>query len=51
MLHTILLDFQWTNLIQPQWYIENGGLWFILLVVFAETGLFAGFFQIGRAHV
>ena len=47
MLETILLDFQWTNLIQPQWYINTGGLWFILLVVFAETGLFAGFFLPG----
>lgn len=47
MLHTFLLEFHWTNLIQPQWYIENGGLWFILLVVFAETGLFAGFFLPG----
>ena len=47
MLHTILLEIQWTNLIQPQWYIENGGLWFILLVVFSETGLFAGFFLPG----
>ncbi|MBU3714711.1 MAG: DedA family protein [Ferruginibacter sp.] len=43
----ILLDFVWTNLLQPQWYIDNGGLWFILLVVFAETGLFAGFFLPG----
>ena len=42
-----LLDFTWTNLIQPQWYIEHGGLWFILFVVFAETGLFAGFFLPG----
>ena len=41
---TILLDFHWTQLLQPQWYIENGGLWFILFAVFAETGLFAGFF-------
>ena len=24
------------QLLQPQWYIENGGLWFILFVVFAE---------------
>jgi membrane-associated protein len=40
----ILLDFHWTELLQPQWYIENGGLWFILFAVFAETGLFAGFF-------
>ncbi len=47
MFLSILLDFQWVNLLQPQWYIENGGLWFILLVVFAETGLFAGFFLPG----
>ena len=40
----ILLDFHWTQLLQPQWYIENGGIWFILFAVFAETGLFAGFF-------
>jgi membrane-associated protein len=40
----ILLDFTWTQLLQPQWYIEHGGLWLLLFVVFAETGLFAGFF-------
>ncbi|MBC6492473.1 alkaline phosphatase [Flavihumibacter stibioxidans] len=28
-------------------YIANGGLWMILLIVFAETGLFAGFFLPG----
>lgn len=44
MLDFILLDFHWTQLLQPQWYIENGGLWFIVFAVFAETGLFAGFF-------
>lgn len=43
----ILLDFQWTNLLQPQFYIENGGLWLLLFVIFAETGLFAGFFLPG----
>lgn len=32
---------------QPQFYIEHGGLWLILLVVFAETGLFVGFFLPG----
>lgn len=43
-----LLDaFHWTNLLQPQWYIENGGLWVLLFVVFAETGLFVGFFLPG----
>ena len=47
MLDFILLDFNWMQLLQPQWYIENGGLWFILFAVFAETGLFAGFFLPG----
>ena len=47
MLHFILLDFSWTQLLQPQWYIENGGLWLLLFVVFAETGLFVGFFLPG----
>ncbi|MDX1936856.1 MAG: VTT domain-containing protein [Flavihumibacter sp.] len=47
MLDLILLDFHFTDLLQPQWYIQNGGLWFVLFVVFAETGLFAGFFLPG----
>lgn len=47
MFDFILLDFTWTQLLQPQWYIENGGLWFIMFVIFAETGLFAGFFLPG----
>lgn len=47
MLDFILLDFNWTQLLQPQWYIDNGGLWFVLFIVFAETGLFAGFFLPG----
>ena len=32
---------------QPQFYIEHGGLWLLLFVVFAETGLFVGFFLPG----
>jgi membrane-associated protein len=44
MHYLILLDFHWTQLLQPKWYIDHGGLWFILFAVFAETGLFAGFF-------
>ncbi len=40
----LLEAFHWTNLLQPQFYIENGGLWLLLFVVFAETGLFFGFF-------
>ncbi len=47
MLTSILLEFHWSQLLQPQFYIENGGLWLLLFVVFAETGLFAGFFLPG----
>ena len=39
--------FHWSQLLQPQFYIEHGGLWLILFVVFAETGLFVGFFLPG----
>ena len=47
MIDFVMLNFHWTQLLQPQWYIENGGLWFIVFVIFAETGLFAGFFLPG----
>jgi membrane-associated protein len=48
MYDSLLLDaFHWSQLLQPQFYIEHGGLWLILFVVFAETGLFAGFFLPG----
>jgi len=40
----LLESFNWTQLLQPQFYVENGGLWLLLFVVFAETGLFIGFF-------
>ncbi|MEJ7610523.1 MAG: VTT domain-containing protein [Ferruginibacter sp.] len=40
-------NFTWTDLLTPMFYIVFGGLWFILFVVFAETGLFAGFFLPG----
>ena len=43
----LLDNFHWSQLLQPQWYVENGGLWLLLLVVFAETGLFVGFFVPG----
>jgi len=39
--------FHWAQLLQPQFYVENGGLWLLLFVVFAETGLFVGFFLPG----
>lgn len=47
MLSIILDSFSWHQLLQPQFYIEHGGLWLLLFVVFAETGLFAGFFLPG----
>lgn len=40
----LLEAFHWSQLLQPQFYVENGGLWLLLIVVFAETGLFVGFF-------
>src|SRR5436309_16017832 len=43
----VFLDFHWHNLINPQFYIEYGGLWLLLFVIFAETGLFADFFLPG----
>lgn len=43
------LAFEFKELLNPQFYIENGGLWMIVFIVFAETGLFAGFFLPGDA--
>ena len=45
--------FEWTQLLNPEFYItfEIGGielgLYIVLFIVFAETGLFAGFFLPG----
>jgi membrane-associated protein len=39
--------FSWKDLLTPMFYIINGGLWLLLFIVFAETGLFAGFFLPG----
>ncbi len=44
-----ILGISFTELLNPQFYIEHGGLWMILFIVFAETGLFAGFFLPGDA--
>ena len=42
MIH--LLSFDWHELLQPQFYIDNGGLWLLVFIIFAETGLLVGFF-------
>jgi membrane-associated protein len=39
--------FTWKDLFNPMFYIIYGGLWFLLFIIFAETGLFAGFFLPG----
>lgn len=46
-------DFDWTQLVNPEFYINftigdiKLGLYIVLFIVFAETGLFAGFFLPG----
>ncbi len=40
-------SFHWKDLLTPMFYIKYGGLWLLLLIVFAETGLFVGFFLPG----
>lgn len=47
MLDAILLSFDWKQLLSPEFYIQAGGLWLILFIIFAETGLFVGFFLPG----
>jgi len=44
-----ILGITWKDVLNPQFYIDHGGLWMILFIVFAETGLFAGFFLPGDA--
>lgn len=44
---TVKKKFTWKDLVNPMFYIVYGGLWLLLFIVFAETGLFAGFFLPG----
>lgn len=37
-------EFSWTDLLTPMFYILYGGIWLLLIIIFAETGLFIGFF-------
>lgn len=47
--NTLLIHkpFSLIDLVNPQFYIHYGGLWLLLFIVFAETGLFLGFFLPG----
>ena len=42
-----LLSITFRDLLNPEFYINNGGLWVLLFIVFAETGLMVGFFLPG----
>jgi len=42
-----LLAISWQSLLNPQFYIDNGGIWVLLFIIFAETGLMVGFFLPG----
>jgi membrane-associated protein len=42
-----LLTITWRQLLNPQFYIDYGGLWLLLFIIFAETGLMIGFFLPG----
>src|ERR1700733_12577173 len=42
-----LLMITWKDLLSPEFYINHGGLWLLLFIVFAETGLMFGFFLPG----
>ena len=44
---TMHKQFSWKDLVNPMFYIIYGGLWLLLFIIFAETGLFAGFFLPG----
>lgn len=39
--------FTWKDLLNPMFYIKYGGLWLLLFIIFAETGLLFGFFLPG----
>ena len=49
MLHEKLMEHfeSWKDLLNPEFYIKMGGFWLILFIIFAETGLFVGFFLPG----
>ncbi|MBU3676854.1 MAG: DedA family protein [Chitinophagaceae bacterium] len=42
-----MLDSLKETLLNPEWYIQYGGFYLLLAVIFAETGLFVGFFLPG----
>ena len=43
----IFLSISFQEILNPEFYIINGGLWLVLFMIFAETGFLAGFFLPG----
>lgn len=44
---TLKKSFTWKDILNPMFYIKYGGLWLLLFIIFAETGLLFGFFLPG----
>ncbi|MGN6803582.1 MAG: DedA family protein [Ginsengibacter sp.] len=42
-----LINFTLKDLINPVFYISHGGIWIVMFIIFAETGLMVGFFLPG----
>lgn len=42
-----LINITFKDLLNPVFYINQGGLWIVLFIIFAETGLMIGFFLPG----
>lgn len=42
-----LYEYLHSTVMSPEWWINLGGLWMIVFIIFAETGLFVGFFLPG----
>ncbi len=40
-------NFTWKDIFNPMFYIKYGGLWLLVFIIFAETGLLFGFFLPG----
>ena len=42
-----LITITFQDLLNPVFYINHGGIWIVLFIIFAETGLMVGFFLPG----
>ncbi len=46
-----LVTIHFQDFFNPEFYIAHGGLWLVLFIIFAETGLFVGFFLPGDSLI